>query len=119
MNREIVLAGGGAGIYPLLGDILSTAGNQAVRVTGLQGIPIESGLPSAGAVLVYNQNVNQWQPIANATMLVNLIPISDDYIITVNFVSIQQFLISVNGANAQIIYEPSYGHVNANGTPVN
>ena len=119
MNREIVLAGGGAGVYPLQGDVTSTAGNSAVRVTGLQGIPIEGGIiPPAGAKLVYNQNVNQWQPLALATILINLIPISDDYIMTVGFISIQWFTISVNGANTQTIYEPSSGPVKVNGTPV-
>ena len=117
-NREIVQPGG-AGIYPLTGDVASTAGNSAVRVIGLQGIPIAPGAPPTAAELIFNQNVNQWQALALATILVNLIPVSDDYIVTVDFVPIQSFIISVNGGHVQTIYEPSSGPVSANGIPVN
>jgi hypothetical protein len=118
MNRETVIPGG-AGIYPLVGDVSSKAGSATVTVTGIQNVPIEAVTPPVGSVLTYNQNTNQWQPITNAVMLVNLLPVSDDYLVTVNFISIQQFKISVNGVLKQTIYEPSSGPVTVNGTPVN
>ena len=83
-NREIVQSGGGAGIYPLTGDVLSTAGNSQVRVVGLRGTPLSSSFPSAGAVLQYNQNLNTWQPILVASIQVNGITLSTDYEISVN-----------------------------------
>lgn len=88
MNREIVMPGG-AGIYPLQGDVTSAAGNSGVTVVGLQNIPVEAGVPAIASVLTYNQNVNQWQPIPRASIMLNLLPISDDYWISVNTVNIK------------------------------
>lgn len=61
MNREIV-GGGGAAIYPLIGDILSTAGSSTVTVTGLQTVPIAQVPLDGGEVLVYNETSNNWVP---------------------------------------------------------
>lgn len=83
MNREIVIPGG-AGVYPLTGDVTSTAGNQTVTVTGIQNIPVQAGVPVVASVLTYNQNVNQWQPIERSSIQLNLLPVSDDYEISVN-----------------------------------
>lgn len=117
MNREIVQPSG-AGIYPLQGDVTSTAGSSTVRVTGIQGVKVQALLPPFGTRLTYNQNTNEWEPLNDAVMYINLLPVSDDYIILVNFNSIQVFTISVNGASTQTIIEPSTGPVNVNGTPV-
>jgi hypothetical protein len=61
MNRECIVPGG-AGIYPLTGDVTSTAGNALVVVTGIQGIPVSASLPSAGSVLQYSVAGNRWEP---------------------------------------------------------
>ena len=83
MNRELVLPGG-AGIYPLVGDVTSTAGSPSVKVTGLQGTPLELTTLLSGQELQYNANINQWQPTLNAVIQVNGISVSDDPTITVN-----------------------------------
>lgn len=57
MNREIV-GGGGAAIYPLVGDVTSTAGNTTVSVTGIQGIPVQPSFPIGGEVLTYDVSSN-------------------------------------------------------------
>jgi hypothetical protein len=57
MNREIV-GGGGATIYPLVGDVTSTAGNTTVSVTGIQGIPVPPQFPTGGEVLTYDGPTN-------------------------------------------------------------
>ena len=84
MNREIVLSGGGAGIYPLTGDILSTAGSPTVRVTGIQGIPVLQSVVPSGAMLQYNQNNNRWEATLNAQIQVNGITVSGDPWVSVN-----------------------------------
>lgn len=94
MNREIVIPGG-AGVYPLTGDVQSTAGSPQVKVVGIQGFPVESGVPLPGAVITFNQNDAQWEPIQRACIQVNGISVSDDYDMSVN-------------AN----------HVSLNGTPI-
>lgn len=83
MNREIVQPGG-AGVYPLTGDVTSQAGNAPVRVVGLQGVSIVSTSPLGGANLQFNPNTGQWTPILRAAIQVNGVTVSDDYIITVN-----------------------------------
>jgi hypothetical protein len=94
MNREIVQAGAGAGIYPLSGDVLSKAGNPLVKVIGLQGIPLLAGVSSSGSSLQYNQNANQWQAILRANVRVNGLTISDDNEISVN----ARKEVTINGA---------------------
>jgi hypothetical protein len=83
VNREVIIPGG-AGIYPLTGDVQSTAGNATVTVIGLQNIKMQSGVPLPGAVLTYNQNDNQWEPTQRACIQVNGISVSDDYFIAIN-----------------------------------
>ena len=83
MNRELVIPGA-AGIYPLQGDVQSTAGNSTVKVVGLQGISLESVVPSSGSVLEYNVNTNQWEPRLNAQIQINGLTISDDPLVSVN-----------------------------------
>jgi hypothetical protein len=117
MNREIVIPGG-AGVYPLTGDVQSTAGSPQVKVTGIQGIKVQGGVPPLGSVLTFNQNNAEWEALNNSIFLLNLLPLSDDYQITVNFASIVQFKISVNGVLKQVIYEPASGPVTVNGSPV-
>jgi hypothetical protein len=53
MNREIV-GGGGATIYPLQGDVASTAGSSTVQVQGIQGIPVDASFPVGGEVITYD-----------------------------------------------------------------
>lgn len=83
MNREIVIPGG-AGIYPLTGDVTSEAGNAPVQVTGLRGIPIAPAFFAGGEVLEYNPNTGNWEPTLRAAIQVNGLTVSDDYIVTVN-----------------------------------
>jgi hypothetical protein len=59
MNREVV-GGGGASIYPLIGDISSSAGSPTVSVTGLVGIPLVFSALDNGDFLVYDETVNNW-----------------------------------------------------------
>lgn len=61
MNREIV-GGGGASIYPLLGDVKSTPGSSTVTVVGIQGIPFQQTFPTGGEVPVYDAPSNSWLP---------------------------------------------------------
>lgn len=83
LNREIAIPGG-AGIYPLAGDVASTAGNPKVQVTGLQGVQIAQPGFQGGENLEYDINSNQWVPTLRAAIQVNNTTVSDDYIITVN-----------------------------------
>lgn len=61
MNREIV-GGGGASIYPLSGDVKSTAGSSLVSVVGIQGIPFQHSFPAGGEVPLYDAPTNSWIP---------------------------------------------------------
>jgi len=94
MNREIVIPGG-AGVYPLNGDVQSTAGSSTVRVVGIQGISVENIVPDPGAVLMFNQNNAEWEPFQRACIQVNGLTVSDDYDISVNATHIK-----VNGTPA-------------------
>ncbi len=93
MNREIVIPSG-AGIYPLIGDVTSTAGNNRVVVTGLDGIPLAGGFPASGANLQYISSSNEWEPVVRASIQVNGLTVSDDPLISVNTVK----PVLVNGA---------------------
>lgn len=83
MNREIVIPGG-AGVYPLIGDVLSQAGNAPVTVVGIRGIPVPNVLLAGGEVLEYNPNLNEWFPTLRVALQVNNVTASDDYLMTVN-----------------------------------
>lgn len=83
MNREIVIPGG-AGVYPLTGDIASQAGNPQVKVTGIQGTPVLSTFFNGGEVLEYNPNTNQWTPVVQPGIQVNGFNSSGDYTLSVN-----------------------------------
>lgn len=61
MNRECALPGG-AGVYPLTGDVASTAGNSNVVVTGLQQVPVENTTPDDLAYLKYSATNHEWEP---------------------------------------------------------
>jgi hypothetical protein len=82
MNRECVNIAGG--IYPLTGDVVSTAGNQRVTVAGLQNIPIVSSTPGIATNLQYNVNKNQWTPTPIACISVDGVVVSYDYEIAVD-----------------------------------
>ena len=56
MNREITT--GGASIYPLQGDVVSSAGNNTVTVVGLNTIPLGLGFPTGNEVLTYDATTN-------------------------------------------------------------
>lgn len=93
MNREIAIPGG-AGVYPLAGDVASRAGNSQVRVTGLQGVPVAQASLQGGEYLEYDPGSHGWVPTLRATIQVNGKTVSDDNIIIVNL----PHLITVNGA---------------------
>lgn len=92
MNREVV-GGGGASIYPLTGDVLSTPGSPTVTVVGLQNIPVVQKFLTGGEYLEYNISSNSWLPTLRASIQVNGVTVSDDYEISVNTGS----GVSVNG----------------------
>lgn len=83
MNREIV-SGIPGSIYPLIGDVTSTAGNNRVTVTGLEGIPLTLGPYASGVTWQYVSSTNTWQPILQATVQVNGVTVSNDPYISVN-----------------------------------
>jgi hypothetical protein len=83
MNRELVIPGG-AGLYPLAGDVTSSAGNPLARVIGIQGIPVIAGIPGSGASFQFNQNLVEWQPTLIAQVQINGITVSDDPLVSVN-----------------------------------
>lgn len=83
MNRECVIPGG-AGAYPLQGDVTSTAGNSNVKVTGIQGVSVQNLTLASGMEWQYNSNVGAWQPLLIATIQVNGITVSRDPYISVN-----------------------------------
>lgn len=85
MNRECAMPGG-AGIYPLAGDVKSSAGSSSVTVTGLQTIPVSSTFPVAGASLEYSLANSNWAPALRQSIQVNGVSCSDDYIISINVV---------------------------------
>lgn len=83
MNREIVIPGG-AGIYPLQGDVQSQAGSSRVQVVGIQGTPVLDTFFNGGEVLEYNPNTNQWTPVVQPGIQVNSFNSTGDYILSVN-----------------------------------
>ena len=83
MNRETVVPGG-AGIYPLTGDVTSTPGNNTVVVTGLEGIPLTPGPYASGVTWQYVSATNTWQAILQASIQVNGVTVSDDPLVSVN-----------------------------------
>lgn len=56
-NREIVPGG----IYPLLGDVESIAGQNTVTVTGIQTTPVAPDAPQTGQLLVMGAD-GEWHP---------------------------------------------------------
>lgn len=84
MNREI--SNGAPVLYPLQGDVKSTAGSSLAVVIGLQGRAVSSVSPNAGDVLVFVSG--QWTPVGSlAAILVNGVIASNDLAIFVNGVS--------------------------------
>lgn len=48
-------------LYPVTGDVESTAGSSAVKVVGLQTIPVDDTAPSLdGEILLYRFSDNKW-----------------------------------------------------------
>jgi hypothetical protein len=82
MNREIFPAV----LYPLVGDVQSQAGNQAVEVVGILSVPIVQSLNLSGQVLEYNLAQNSWVPTLRASIQVNGMTVSDDYLVSINVV---------------------------------
>lgn len=93
MNREIVVPGG-AGVYPLTGDVESDAGSPLVTVVGIQGRTVTNPFLQGGENLQYNGNTNEWIPTLRACVFVNGVPVSDDFTVTVNVAR----PIKINGA---------------------
>ena len=82
MNRECYPGG----IYPLQGDVKSQAGNQNVEVVGIQSTPVAVITFNGGEVLEYNLAQNSWVPTLRASIQVDHVTVSDDYIISVNVI---------------------------------
>lgn len=83
MNREVFPGG----IYPLSGDVQSTAGSNTVRVIGLSGISL-SGVPTTQNQ-VYAFDVNSGTFLitsipVNQSIQCNGVGMSDDYYIFCN-----------------------------------
>lgn len=93
MNRLIVPGEA----YPLMGDVVSTAGSNLVTVTGLQSVPLKSVFLSGGEIIQYDVNATTWVPLKIACIQVNNITVSLDYDIQVNK---NDLLVKVNGAGA-------------------
>lgn len=91
MNRECALP---SGIYPLTGDAQSRAGSPLVTVTGIQGRSVTNPFLQGGEQLQYSSATNQWIPILRACIFVDGLPVSDDFIVTVDV----SRPIKVNGA---------------------
>lgn len=83
MNREIVIPGG-AGLYPLTGDVQSSPGSNTASVVGIHGVPVTQTAFNGGEFLEYNVNTHTWSPTLRATVQVNNLFVSDDNIVTVN-----------------------------------
>lgn len=90
MNREIWPGG----VYPLAGDVQSTAGNPTVTVVGLQSVPVSAISMDGGEILEYSIASHAWKPTLRASIQVDRVTVSDDYLITVNVAK----PIFVNGA---------------------
>lgn len=83
MNREIFPGG----VYPLQGDVQSTAGSSTVTVTGIQNIPVSTVPPTDGQVLQFSAASVQYGPAnvpLNQSIQVNGVAVSDDCSIFVN-----------------------------------
>lgn len=89
MNRQIYPVP----LYPLAGDVTSIVGGNRVTVTGLQNTQLDALPLTGGEKLEFNPNTGTWQPILRATIQVNGLSVSDDWIISVNV----KPLIQVNG----------------------
>lgn len=81
MNREIVPGG----LYPLQGDVQSTAGNNKARVIGIQNIPVSNAVPNDGDVLTYVESLNEYVPEGGTDVItVNNIRVSVDDVVFQN-----------------------------------
>lgn len=93
MNREIYPSS----VYPITGDVVSTAGTAPVKVTGLQGVPVINpfltGGLFGGQTLQFNTVNRGWTATLIASIQINNVTVSDDYSVSVN--AIKQ--IKVNG----------------------
>lgn len=79
-------------IYPIVGDISSTAGSPNVTVVGIQTIPVVAGTPQDLQVLQYSVSLGAWHAGTvpfNRSIQVNTIPMSDDYDFLVNFLDLE------------------------------
>lgn len=92
MNREVAIPGG-AGVYPLTGDVGSQAGTPTVLVTGIQGISVATPSLAGGEALEFNFDSQQWVPRISAAIQVNHVTVSKDYEIAVNV----PYEVSING----------------------
>lgn len=92
-----------AQLFPLRGDVSAEAGDVLVTVVGLQTTPIDPTPPIGSPALVAlgGTTLTQavWTPVAlDNSILVNTIPVSDDYDIAVNLpLGISNSPVLVNG----------------------
>lgn len=85
MNREIV-GGGGAIVYPLTGDVTSTAGNPSVTVTGIQNIPVVASFPTDKEILTYDgpsNTLSLQNPVKQITLETNGTPNSTQVLLNI------------------------------------
>jgi hypothetical protein len=82
MNREIYPGS----IYPLMGDVVSTAGVNKVTVAALRNITLDFTTPDDGAAIVYDADSGQFKArvTSSVAIMVNSEASSDDYIVSVN-----------------------------------
>jgi hypothetical protein len=87
-----------AQLFPLRGDLSAEAGAVSVTVTGIQATPVVATAPSDGQVLIAESGVWTLQTL-DSSILINGIPVSDDYDIGVNLtLGISSSPVLVNGA---------------------
>ena len=99
--------------YPITGDVQSTPGSPTVRVVGIQTTPFSSTPPLTGQVPVFTGS--QWVPsfglINNASILVNGVPVSDEYWV---FINRKDTEVQVNSS-----FPPNGFPILVSGTPAN
>lgn len=90
MNREIYPVS----LFPIVGDVTSTIGNNSTTVQAIQGVSIDVTNLLGGEVLTYNPNTAKWTPTLPPGIYINNVSISNDYGVAIN--TVKQVLI--NGA---------------------
>jgi len=72
-----------ASLFPMQGDLLSSAGQVKVRVVGIQNEPVSPTIPAVAQGLIFNGSLYEIVYI-NSQLQVEGTAVSDDYTIAVN-----------------------------------